>query len=102
MRRIKPGESTRGDNAPPRSEAAENETKMTEKQARRMGTLNSQALNSALVVGNFIMLKFIFYFFNRKVINFFRNEIEKRYYCRRTCEGLDDAKCTETIQDTGT
>ncbi|CAG5078504.1 Oidioi.mRNA.OKI2018_I69.PAR.g9005.t1.cds [Oikopleura dioica] len=51
-----------------------------------MGTLNSQALNSALVVGNFIMLK---------------NEIEKRYYCRRTCERLDEDTCSETIRQTG-
>ena len=55
--------------------------------ARKMNTFNAQALNSALVVGNFIMLK---------------TEIEKLNFCERTCEdNIESETCQIYLSNQG-
>ena len=45
-----------------RGEYSENTTDQNRKHGNRVNTLNSQALNSALIVGNFITVKYVAYF----------------------------------------
>ncbi|CAG5103074.1 Oidioi.mRNA.OKI2018_I69.chr1.g602.t1.cds [Oikopleura dioica] len=61
----------------------DDESEESQKTARKMNAFNTAALNSALVVGNFIMLK---------------NEIEKYTFCGRICDhDLSGEECRATL-----